>query len=58
MLTSKDKIELALRAGMIARTALKLTDGFMTKRLASSIKCETVAMIRDLDKKICELSEE
>ena len=58
MVTSKDRIELALRAGMIAKSALRLTDSFMTKRLATSIKGDIVAMVRDLDAKISQLPDE
>lgn len=57
MLNSKDKIELALRSGMIAKSSLQLLEA-KSKIEVKMIRNQTVELLIELDQKIKELPED
>ena len=54
---SKDKVDLAIRAGLVAKSVLQLM-ACNSKTLAKLIMGETIGYFTDLDKKIKELPED
>lgn len=56
-MNSKDKVDIAIRGGMIAHSALHLAST-ENKKSAKMIVCDLVRLVRELDGKIDSLIEE